>query len=332
MLLLLSVPLVLARGQAPPWPDPMAAPGLQAFDPYAPQLTAPAWPLGGSAAPSYSMDAPGPLTAISLPPMHADPMDVVCAPYVWQWLPGETLYPTYLADVKAPRLAGQWVGGSGDESLLDGSVGGRFGLLRYVQASPSPWKRGFQLDVEGAGLLRLDRNQELDFRSADFRAGVPLSFSFGQLQTRFGYYHLSSHLGDEFLLKNPGFPRVNYSRDVLFAGAAYWLSPRSRVYGEAGWAFYSDVSKEWEFLFGYENAPRQATGVRGAPFFAAHAHLREELDFGGHATVQGGWAWRSAHDSGLLRLGLHYFNGKSAQFSFYDTHEQLLGLGLWYDF
>ncbi|WP_164101831.1 DUF1207 domain-containing protein [Candidatus Laterigemmans baculatus] len=255
-----------------------------------------------------------------------------CNGYHWEFLPDESLYPFYLADTKASRLAGQWIEATDDGTLLDGTLGGRFGIFRYVDATPGPFKRGVQADIEGSAQVRLDMDREHDVRAVDFRAGVPIAVSFGRFQTRFGYYHLSSHVGDEFLIRLPTFDRLNYSRDVLFIGGAYWLTEQTRIYGEAGWAFYYDVCEPWEFTFGIESAPRRATGLRGAPFYAINGRLQEEVDYGGSVTVQAGWAWRSGYDTGLLRTGLHYYNGKSNQFSFYDDHEELIGAGLWYDF
>lgn len=255
-----------------------------------------------------------------------------CNGYHWEFLPKDSLYPFYLADTKASRMAGQWIEATDDGTLMDATLGGRFGVFRYVDATPGPFKRGIQADFEGSAQVRLDMDREHDVRAVDFRAGVPISVSFGRFQTRFGYYHLSSHVGDEFLIRLPAFERQNYSRDVLFLGGAYWLNESTRVYGEAGWAFYYDVCEPWEFTFGIESAPRRATGLRGAPFYAINGRLREEVDFGGALTAQLGWAWRSAYNTGLLRTGLHYFNGKSNQFSFYDEHEELIGAGLWYDF
>lgn len=255
-----------------------------------------------------------------------------CEDYHWEFLPRESLYPFYLADTKQSRLAGQWLDASNDSTLLDSTLGGRFGIFRYVNSTKGPFRRGVQLDFEGSAQVRLDMDEEHDVRSVDFRAGVPLSFSFGRFATRIGYYHISCHLGDEFLLKNPGYNRLNYVRDVLLLGGAYWLNDRARVYGEATWAFYSDISEPWEFIFGIEDAPRKPTGLKGSPFYAINARLREEIDFSGSLTVQAGWAWRSSYDTGLLRVGMHYFNGLSDQWSFYDQHEQTFGAGLWYDF
>ena len=250
----------------------------------------------------------------------------------WHMLPKDNIYPFYLADPKASRLSGNFVRPEGDNLLLDGTLGGRFGLFRLGDSLKSPFRRGIQLDVEASAQVRLDLEQEIDVRSVDFRAGLPLSFAFGRWHARVGYYHLSSHVGDEFLLKNPTFNRVNFSRDTLFAGTGLWITERLRIYAEIGWAFYSDVSQEWEINAGIEYVPTLSTGWRGAPFWAIHAEAREELNYGGSINAQIGWAWRATDTDGLLRIGLNYYEGKSAQWSFFDNYEPLFGLGLWYDY
>jgi hypothetical protein len=166
----------------------------------------------------------------------------------------------------------------------------------------------------------------------DFRGGLPITYGSGRFRTKFGYYHLSSHLGDEFLLENPGYPRLNYSRDCLVLGETLFITERLRIYAELAWAFHDDVSKPWEFQFGVDYSPIAPTGFSGAPFFAANGHLRQELNYSGHFTLQTGWAWVSDENGRLLRLGFQYVNGLSTQYSFYHQFEQQIGLGLWYDY
>ncbi|MFO7908165.1 MAG: DUF1207 domain-containing protein, partial [Pirellulaceae bacterium] len=67
-------------------------------------------------------------------------------------------------------------------------------------------------------------------------------------------------------------------------------------------------------------------------FFATNVHLREEVDFSGNLSVMTGWAWMSERDRHLARLGVHYYNGKSSQNSFFDHFEEQIGAGFWYDF
>ena len=212
---------------------------------------------------------------------------------VWGWklLPQTILYRSYLAGAKESRFGSAWVHTRDQGWLWDIALGGRAGILRYGSLDETD-PEGFQLDIEGAGLPRLDLEEEHDLVAADFRFGIPLTYRRGTWQAKAAYYHLSSHLGDEFMIKNPLFPRINYSRDVLVLGVGYFVTERLRLYGEAGWAFYCDVCEPWEFQFGFDYAPAQATGLRGAPFVAVNGHLREEVNFGGNLVVQAGWAWQ----------------------------------------
>jgi hypothetical protein len=64
---------------------------------------------------------------------------------------------------------------------------------------------------------------------------------------------------------------------------------------------------------------------------ALNTHMREEHDFGGDFSVQTGWLRRGELGQ-TLRIGAHYFTGKSSQFQFFDNSEQQIGVGVWYDF
>jgi hypothetical protein len=185
--------------------------------------------------------------------------------------------------------------------------------------------------VEGSAQVRLDPDENLDLRSVDYRVGAPLTYAYGRHRLKLGYYHLCSHLGDEFLAAHPSFHHLNFVRDALTLGYAYYVTENLRLYGEMGYAFNDDVSKEWEFQFGLDYSPARPTGIRGAPFFAVNGHIREELNYSGNFVLQAGWAWRG-QTSHLLRTGFHYYNGLSDQYSFYRNFEQQIGGGMWYDF
>lgn len=251
--------------------------------------------------------------------------------YVWSVLPRGLVYRNYLAGAKEPRIRGVYSNGKDHGNLWDVSLGGKVSLIRYGTAGRQR-PEGLELQLEGAGLLRLDPEENMDVDSADYRIGAPVAWGNRYYQMKFGYYHLSSHLQDEFLHKHPGFDRLNYSRNVLLWGHSLYPTPELRFYFEAGWAFDSDISKPWEFQFGVEYSPYYATGFRGAPFFAFNGHLREEVAFGGNFVGQVGWAWRGGPTSGLFRVGLDYYNGKSDQYSFYNYYESKLGVGIWYDY
>lgn len=255
--------------------------------------------------------------------------------YAWQLLPDGLMYRSYMAGPREPRIGTQFVNidgpQAGGQSLWDGVVGGRAGVLRYGTGdSFNP--QGWQLDFEGAALVRLNLDEDRDLDASDFRFGVPLTYASGDFQFKTGYYHLSSHLGDEYQVRNPSAERINYVRDAIMLGVSYNPTPNWRLYGETAYAVFTAGGAEpWEFQFGLEYAQAGPTGCYGTPFFATNAHLRQELDFGGDWTTQAGWLWRGQSGS-TMRVGLHYMNGKSTQYQFFGYNEEQVGLGLWYDF
>ncbi|MCE5267470.1 MAG: DUF1207 domain-containing protein [Planctomycetaceae bacterium] len=241
------------------------------------------------------------------------------------------MYKSYLAGNKEPRLGSQWVHERNLGWQWDPTLGGRIGLVRYGTTNDA-WPEGWQWDLEGAALVRMNMEHNNDVDHVDFRAGAPLTTRQGPWEFKAGYYHLSSHLGDEYMVRNVTLSRINYVRETLVFGTAIRPTPDIRLYSEAGWAFYVDGgAKPWEFQFGAEFSPIRPSGPSGDPFVAVNCHLHEETDFSGNLTVQTGWQWRgrSGH---LLRVGLQYFNGMSELAQFYDTFEEQVGLGMWYDF
>jgi hypothetical protein len=253
--------------------------------------------------------------------------------WFWQVLPDGLIYRSYQAGVHEPRLSIIAFHEADGRSLWDGTLGGRVGLVRYGTCD-GLYPHGWQLDVEAAAMVRLTLDEIRDFETADYRVGIPLTYGIENWQFKFAMYHLSSHLGDEFAIANPGSldGRINYVRDALVLGASYYPHPAWRVYSEAAYAVNVDGGAEpWEFQFGTELSRPGPTGPRGTPFLAFNAHLREEHNFGGDLTTQAGWLWRG-HEGQVVRAGVHYFNGKSSQYQTFDDSEQQIGFGMWYDF
>ncbi|HEY1601551.1 MAG TPA: DUF1207 domain-containing protein [Pirellulales bacterium] len=254
------------------------------------------------------------------------------APWSWQILPVGLIWHSYLAGVKEPRMGSVFNYQPGLGWVWDATAGGRVGLLRY--GTPNGFRpEGWQLDLEGAAFPQLLMQQNWDMHSTDFRVGVPLTYGIGPVQFKFEVYHLSSHLGDEFMLSHPTVQRINYSRNALVFGTSYYATDNIRLYGEVGWAFYADGGSEpWELQFGAEYSPIYAPSFRGSPFAAINGHLRQEVAFGGALTVQVGWQWLNGGTGTRVRAGFQYLNGKNEQYQFFNQYVQQFGFGIWYDY
>jgi hypothetical protein len=251
----------------------------------------------------------------------------------WQWLPTGLIYRSYWAGVHEPRMALVTFYEGGDRTLWDATLGGRFGIWRYGDCDPLR-PQGCQFDFYGAAIARLDVEHRQDLDSTDYVFGFPISYGVGNWQFKFAYAHLSSHLGDELALREPGTleERVNYVRDALVLGTSWYALPVWRQYAEASWAFHlGGGAQPCELQFGSELSQPGPTGYLGTPYLAVHGRLREEHDFGGDLSVQFGWLRRGILGQ-TLRFGVHYYNGKSNQFQFFDNSEEQIGLGVWYDF
>lgn len=250
----------------------------------------------------------------------------------WQLLPSGLMYRSYLAGEKEPRFQFLPMFNTNGGTVLETAMGGRVGLLRYG-THDSMVPEGWQFDMEGGVLARLDAERQWDLDAADFRVGFLSTWRQGPDSFKAGYYHISSHIGDEFLIANPGFVRLNYVRDSLIVGWTHDLTLDTQVYGEIGYAFnYDGGALPLEFQFGVQYSPTCETGLRGAPFSALNVHIREDYNFATSINLAAGWQWRGMESDHRFRLGLQCFNGPSAQYSFGNQHETLVGGGAWFDF
>ncbi|MDR2440935.1 MAG: DUF1207 domain-containing protein [Planctomycetaceae bacterium] len=256
--------------------------------------------------------------------------------WTWQLFPSSLIYPSYLAGVNESRLGGVW---NHDEDLRwmwDITLGGRVPAIRYGSRNIL-FPEGFQLDLEGSAHIRLDLENQMDMDAQDFRFGFPVSYGNKIWQVRTGYYHVSSHMGDERILRlqSQGIDpqRLNYVREAFILGFSYRLRPSIKLYIEADYAFWlGERTRPWHFQFGAEWSSSYPTNeFWGKPFAAVNIRLLQEQHYDGNITIQAGWQWRGAHNQ-LFRLGLQYFGGISEQYEHLSKREHKIGIGLWYDF
>ncbi len=270
----------------------------------------------------------------SAEPTWASATDLCCEePWTWQVLPDGLVYRTYLASPTAPRLGATFNYEQNDGWVWDLAAGARIGLVRYG-TTDGVYPDGWQLDIEGAAFPRLTPVEFPPILEAtDYRFGIPLTYGCGPHRFKFAYYHLSSHLADEYAQLNGGLgQRINYALDAFVLGYTYNATDFWRMYGEVSYSFSYDISEPLHFQFGVEHSPLHYVGNHGVPFFAANVRLREEVNFGGDFVVQTGWQWNSRDDGRRLRVGVQYYNGNHEKFQFFQKSEQKIGIGIWHDF
>ena len=196
-------------------------------------------------------------------------------PWTWQVLPDGLMYKNYLASHEEARLGTELYHSKELGWMWDSNLGAHVGVIRYG-TQDAAWPEGWQLDADGVALVRLDGDRSIV--DSDFRFGFPLTWREGPWEFKFGYYHISSHLGD-IISKTIR----ELSGSITSASSLSWDSPIARfpasLYGEANWAFAeSGGSQPWEFQFGIDYSPAQPSGICGAIRRDQHqAHGRLEL-------------------------------------------------------
>lgn len=254
----------------------------------------------------------------------------------WQWLPEGVLYRAYFASNRESRLAIHFVHEDKlSKDYWDPTLGGRFPVIRYGNFSRL-YPEGLQFDLEAAVIGRLTLDRIRDLYSSDYRFGAPLTFRKGPMEYKLGYYHISSHMGDEQVVnvyKETGqVYRINYSRDCLMFGIAWRPDANWRFYWGGDYAFRIDGgARPWQLEMGAEYSPILLPGFRGSPFAAVHLKWNEETDWDTYTAFEFGWQWKTIYQH-TMRTGLYLMQGYADQYQFYNRREKQIGYGFWLDF
>src|SRR5262245_51668766 len=157
--------------------------------------------------------------------------------------PEDQIFCPLLADPKEARSFVSFLRGtfrSLDDPTGEGTsiasvgVGDSFGLVRW--GGPDAGE-GVQLDVIGSIFAQFDiGTPSNDLINADYIIGLPLTFRRNGFSVRSKLYHQSSHLGDEYLLRNEDIVRENLSFESVEVLISQELGPL-RGYGGGEWIF-----------------------------------------------------------------------------------------------
>jgi hypothetical protein len=207
------------------------------------------------------------LAALALPrPAVAQPADG------WTLFPTERIFTAPLADQKQPRTHVTYQAYQrGDQSIPIASVG--YGM-DWGFAARGTEESAIQIGVDGAvfAVFNLDA-PSMDLINADYFVGIPIDYRRGQWSLRVRPFHLSSHLGDEFLLyPQPRDPveRINVSFEAVETLLS-WESGSWRIYGGGFSVFHSTA----EIM---EDRAQVGLEYRGSPFGRAGARWIAGLD------------------------------------------------------
>lgn len=252
------------------------------------------------------------------------------------WFPQMTeLFQPLVAD---PRGVTYIIGyRSGDHVIgvktINIALGDDFAIYRWVDAL---WHGDIQISIEAGiwSVFNLDPHPNLaggtELVNTDFYFGIPLTYARDKWSFRLRGYHISGHLGDEFMVNHPGFDRVNPSIEAIDFCASYQATEALRVYVEPGVYVHSDPTYKWKPLYIQYGTEVRFGGhkfyyqkLHGTFFLAMHWRNLEQLHYNFDGTYRTGYELSKLQGIGRkLRLFVGYHHGYSleGQFAKERTH------------
>ena len=248
-------------------------------------------------------------------------------------LPGGNLFEPLIADPRWPRFSiGYRYFTDEATNVASANFGETIALYRERGPYNGLWEVGFQAGV--FSIFDLD-SSSFDLVNSDFFAGLYATYRIGDLSTFFRVFHQSSHLGDEFLLRNR-IDRINLSFEGLDLKLSYTLLDWLRLYGGGAYLVHRDPSdlKPWSTQGGIELQTPWRFWADSARFVTAlDLQNREENNWSTEVSVRGGLQFERAQRFGRrISLLVEYYKGHSPNGQFFNRKVEYFGPGLYLDF
>lgn len=226
------------------------------------------------------------------------------------------------------------------------SMGDNFPIYRWFGVLP--WCGDLQVGIETGiwCVFNMDPDPERTDRcgeswaectecvNTDYYVGIPVSYAVNAWAFRFRLYHISSHIGDEFIFNHPQYIdcdyentdqfRKNPSMEIIDFFTSYQANKSIRVYGGIGYVLHSDRTfpmDNWYFEYGGEahfwGCNYHFQKLFGNFFAAAYFRNWEYVNFDLDQTYMFGYEWSKIQGVGRkIRLALEYHDGFSAEGQF----------------
>ena len=224
------------------------------------------------------------------------------------------------------------------------SLGDDFPIYRWLDV----WDHGdVQISIESGiwSVFDMDPprprfNSGTALVNTDFYVGLPLTYAYDAWSARFRVYHESSHLGDEFLVNNPGYIRINPSFEAVDLYLSYQALFGLRIYGGVGVIVHSDPSFRLKPLYFEYGGEYRFFGIRfpkqklyGTFLLAADFRSAQFLHWDFDGTFVGGYEFSKLQGIGRkFRIYVQYHKGFSVEGQFMKLRTSYISYLISYGF
>ncbi len=212
------------------------------------------------------------------------------------------------------------------------ALGDNFPIYRWTNVLP--WCGDLQIGVE-AGIWAPFNFDDVPHKdgtycelfNTDYLLGIPLDYAVDRWAFRLRVYHISSHLGDEFLVNHPEYLalRVNPSFEALEFLTSCQVTKNFRVYGGPGFILHSDKSFRMDRYYVEYGAEWRGLSSRfcyhrlyGTFFLALDVQNWQVRDWDFDWTIKGGYEISKLAGVGRkIRIFAAYHDGFSYEGQFF---------------
>lgn len=254
-----------------------------------------------------------------------------------QIFPKDRLFEPLLGDPRWPHFGASYTSYQGETLKAVATVSFGETLSLYRDDAPD-WLGGqweFVLQPGMFAIFDLDA-PSADLVNADYTIGGGFAWLNGPWSALLRVYHMSSHLGDEFILNNGLTPaqRINLSYEQLQLLLSYQAADWLRVYGGAGVLMNTDPANldNTTIQYGVElRAPWRFLEEWATPILAMDVKHLEYHDWDGDFSVRAGLEFadpRLGKQSSRMLVVIEYYTGRSPHGQFFNESIRYLGAGL----
>lgn len=246
------------------------------------------------------------------------------------WFPQMTeLFQPLVAD---PRSVTYAIGyRAGDRvcgpQCIDISLGDDFAVYRWLDVM---YGGDLQIGIESGiwSVFNINPHPNPDggteLVNTDFYFGIPLTYARGKWSFRLRGYHISSHLGDEYMVNHPDVVRLNPSNEYVDLTVSYQLNDALRLYVFPGAIVHSDPTFRWQPMYIQYGTEVRFLGTKfykqklhGTMFIAMHWRNFQQLDWNFDGTYLIGYEFSKLQGIGRkFRFYTEYHHGYSLEGQF----------------
>lgn len=249
-------------------------------------------------------------------------------------MPNHTLFRALIADPKWPRftLAYQYnFKNNISRQNFAPNFGASIPIYRGLMKNDIEWELG----IQGGLFATFDIGKNPSaLINADYYISAPFSLQRGPWSGMARIYHLSTHLGDEFMLTPQGqkIKRINLSYEGIDFLISYNLVMPFRVYGGGGYIVHKDPGyiKPLKVQIGSEyRSPNTFWEGRLRPVTGLDIKSEQMARWTPGISIKTGFQLENAAlISNKIQLMLELYSGKSLSGQFYNNKVKYVGLGL----